>query len=94
MSANPTLVVSSVSFAGATQVPSSFETVDKMLNGGLVEKLRSLRAEGMTLDQMVRALAGAGIPTSRETLRRWCREARIPTHRVAAAVPDASDVAS
>lgn len=44
-----------------------------MLDGRLAERLRTMQADGLTLDAMVDSLRVDGIDKSRETLRRWLK---------------------
>lgn len=61
-----------------------FEMVDKRYEGGLEAHLRALRAEGLSIDQIAASLDADGITVTGETVRRWCRRAGVPTHRVPA----------
>lgn len=69
---------------------SSYEMVDNALQGALAERLRVMRADGLSIDQMAEAFGSDGYSVSRETIRRWCDRAGVPTHRVPAPTPDAS----
>lgn len=69
---------------------SIFEIVDRALEGQLAQRLRDLRADGKSIDQITDIFTADGFDVSRETIRRWCKHAGIPTHRVPAAAPEAS----
>lgn len=71
---------------------SSYDMVNGALAGGLSDELIRMRAEGLTLDQMSESFRSRGFDISLETVRRWCQRAGVPTHRVPAAMPEASDV--
>lgn len=72
---------------------SMFEIVNRAHDGQLVERLRELREQGNSIDQMTEIFSADGYPVSRETIRRWCVQGGIPTHRVPAPTTVA-DVAS
>ncbi len=61
---------------------SSFDLADKVLGGTLAERLRRMRAEGLTYDQMAEELRPA-IGVSRETLRRWVVQLAVDAAEVA-----------
>lgn len=63
---------------------SNFELVDRLMEGGLTDRLRSMREQGLSLDDMAKAFTADGYEVSLETVRRWCKKAGIPTHRVPA----------
>lgn len=71
---------------GKDQAPvaSIFEIVDRALDGGLADRLRELRADGKSIDQITEIFAADGYHVSRETIRRWMKHGDIPTHRVPA----------
>lgn len=64
---------------------STFDLVDRALGGGLAERLRAARASGDSIERITADLDADGFVVSRETVRRWCRKAGVPTHRVNAA---------
>ena len=66
---------------------SSYQLVNKALNGGLPAELGRMRAEGLTLEQMADDFAARGFDVSLETVRRWCHQAGVPTNRVPAVNP-------
>lgn len=53
---------------------SSYDLIDRLLEGQLAVVLAGYRADGLTFDQMSAAFADRGIAVSRETLRRWVNE--------------------
>lgn len=50
---------------------ASFDLVDTALDGGLAERLKAMREEGLTLDAISRRFDDEGFKVSRETVRRW-----------------------
>lgn len=56
----------------------TYEMANTALRGKLAEVLRAKRADGHTFDQIAHDLTTLGIPTSRETVRRWCQTLDIP----------------
>jgi intein-encoded DNA endonuclease-like protein len=65
-------------------VASSYKIANGALKGELPARLRAMRTDGKSLDQMVEAISELGFDVSRETVRRWCDEAGVPTNRVPA----------
>lgn len=63
---------------------SLFEIVNRAHDGKLVDRLRLMRDEGLSIDAITEAFCEDGYVVSTETVRRWCREGGIPTHRVPA----------
>lgn len=66
---------------------SSFELVNRALEGGLADRLRALRADGKSMDQISQTFKADGYEVSLETVRRWCQRLGIPTHQVPALTP-------
>ena len=66
---------------------SLFEIVDRAHEGKLDDRLRALRAEGLSIEEMTDAFAEDGYTVSRETIRRWCQRIGLPTNRVPATPP-------
>lgn len=66
---------------------TSFEMANRAHNGGLTSRLGAMRSEGLSIEEMTERFVDDGYQVSRETVRRWCREAGIPTHRVPATAP-------
>lgn len=56
---------------------STYELIDRILDGRLAVELRKQRESGATYDEMVVTFGTRGISVSRETLRRWCKELDI-----------------
>ncbi|MHB8490587.1 MAG: hypothetical protein ACYDA6_00010 [Solirubrobacteraceae bacterium] len=54
---------------------TTFALYDRILDGQLGEVLASLRAEGLTFDQISQRLdAEYEVPVTRETVRRWLQQ--------------------
>lgn len=70
---------------GLVLVAGSFEMVNAALDGQLAERLRALRNEGKSIDEIRIVFTEMGFGISRETARNWLKRAGIPTHRVPAA---------
>lgn len=52
---------------------TSRDYADLVLKGKLDSLLKQWKDEGQTFDQIAILLAKRGVPTSRETVRRWCQ---------------------
>lgn len=64
---------------------SNFELVDAALFGKLPDRLKLMRNQGLTLDEMALRFQSEGVNVSRETVRRWCHRVGIDTFRQAVA---------
>jgi len=53
---------------------STYDLVNKVLDGRLAFELRRMRGDGLTFDQMAHAFSVKGVDVSRETLRRWTKD--------------------
>lgn len=58
-----------------------YDWADRLLDGNLADTLREMRADGLTIDQVVDALRDKDVEVSRETVRRWL--AKIDPERAA-----------
>lgn len=65
-------------------VATSFDLVNRAMEGRLPDRLRAMRAEGKSMDQISQAFKADGYEVSLETVRRWCQKLGIPTHQVPA----------
>jgi len=63
---------------------STYEMVNRAMEGGLPTRLKAMREQGLSLQGMADQFAQEGYEVSFETVRRWCAKAEIPTHRVPA----------
>ena len=61
-----------------------YDIVDRAIDGGLPARLRAARDRGLSIEEITDDLAADGYAVSRETVRRWCKRAGVPTHRVPA----------
>lgn len=67
---------------------TSFELVNRAMEGGLAQRLRDLHAEGKSLKEITESFNEDGFDVGLETVRRWCHRIGLPTHRVPAAAPE------
>ena len=65
-----------------------FALANRVLGGDLDGRLRELRSEGLSFDEMAERLGADGVAVSRETVRRWCTDIGLPTNRVPAPSAD------
>lgn len=64
---------------------SPMQIANSMLSGNLEQMLRAMRdKEGLSLQKMAERLQAMNIDASKEQVRRWCIELKIPTTRVKA----------
>lgn len=69
---------------------SSFDLVNRAIEGKLPDRLKEMRADGLSLQQMADRFNADGFGTSLETVRRWCQRIGLPTNRVPAAAPSSA----
>lgn len=62
----------------------SFDLVNRAMEGGLESRLRALRAEGNSVEQIAQTFKADGYEVSRMTVVRWCQRLGIPTNQVPA----------
>lgn len=56
----------------------AYDLVNGALSGGLDDRLKELRAEGMSIEAIATQFAADGYPVSRETIRRWLKRVGLP----------------
>lgn len=60
---------------------TNFALADKLVDGGLAERLAQEMAAGRSFDSISQRLTAEGISVSRETVRRWCIDLGFDTSK-------------
>jgi transposase len=57
---------------------TSFELVDRALQGTLEARIRRMRQDKWPMQKIAEVLTAEGFPISRETVRRWLKQIGLP----------------